>query len=108
MRATSAWQISPEGQPQKLLPGAIELEHAFENWIIAEPDLLEPGLRVVARQLQTESGPLDLLCLDDSGRLVVVELKRDSAYRVALAQALDYLCVRRSFISGMVLSLQWY
>jgi hypothetical protein len=38
----------------------------------------------------TRSGPLDLLAIDESGDLVVIELKRDSLPREALAQAIDY------------------
>lgn len=88
-RATTAWEIV-NSEPQKLQEGQIDVEKALENWIETHPEMLEPGLLVLARQLETAGGLLDLLCLDESGRLVVVELKRDSAYRDALAQVLDY------------------
>lgn len=38
----------------------------------------------------TGSGPLDLLAIDRSGDLVIVELKRDRLPRETLAQAMDY------------------
>jgi Endonuclease NucS len=90
-RATTVWEI-PKGnaEPTKLAEGVIDVEKTLENWVEKHPDLLEPGLIVLARQLETAGGPLDLLCLDAEARLVVVELKRQNAYRVALAQVLDY------------------
>lgn len=45
---------------------------------------------MVARQMHLAGGPLDLLCLDSDGALVVVELKKGRLYREAVAQALDY------------------
>ena len=55
-----------------------------------EPDLLIPGLRLVGRQTPTEGGPLDLLGVDEDGRLVVFELKRGTLSRDAVAQIIDY------------------
>jgi RecB family endonuclease NucS len=62
-RATTAWALR-DGKPEKLATCAIDLEKYLEDWIVAEPGLLEPGLRILARQLRTASGPLDLLALD--------------------------------------------
>ena len=90
-RATTAWSIQKANPtPRKLADGYIDLEKSLEDWLESDPDMLEPGMVVLARQLSTEGGPLDLLCLDRNARLVVVELKRDRAYRDALAQVLDY------------------
>lgn len=85
------WEI-PKGnvEPTKLPEGAIDVEKTLEEWVENHPDLVEPGLTVLARQLPLDGGVLDLLCLDAHGRLVVVELKRGEAYRAALAQLLDY------------------
>lgn len=90
-RATTVWEI-PMGtsEPRRLAEGTIDLEKTLEDWVEKHPDLVEAGLSVLARQLATDGGPLDLLCLDVDGRLVIVELKRADAYRVALAQVLDY------------------
>jgi len=66
-------------------------EAELESWIIKEPRLLGENLLIVAKQLDIPGvGRLDLLGLDASGKLVVVELKRDIATREAVAQALDY------------------
>ncbi len=62
----------------------------LESWIVADPGIVRPGLRLIGRQVMTNSGPLDLLAIDRSGDLVVIELKRDRLPREALAQAIDY------------------
>lgn len=90
-RATTVWEVTKGStEPKRLPEGSIDLEKTLEDWVEKDPDLVEPGLTVLARQLSTDGGPLDLLCLDTEGRLVIVELKRADAYRVALAQVLDY------------------
>jgi hypothetical protein len=62
----------------------------LEAWIASDPTIVRPGLRIVGRQVMTRSGPIDLLAIDRSGDLVVIELKRDRLPREVLAQAIDY------------------
>ncbi|HET6229954.1 MAG TPA: endonuclease NucS domain-containing protein [Longimicrobiaceae bacterium] len=67
-----------------------ETERLLEDVLVGSPDLLEQGLSLVGRQLETGSGPLDLLGVDGEGRLVVFELKRGVLTRDAVAQVVDY------------------
>ncbi len=67
-----------------------ESEKLLEKTIVKHPDMLMPGLTLVGRQTPTEDGPLDLLGVDDDGRLVVFELKRGTLSRDAVAQVIDY------------------
>lgn len=62
----------------------------LEAWIASDPSILRPGLRIIGRQVMTRSGPMDLLAIDRTGDLYVIELKRDRLPREALAQAIDY------------------
>lgn len=62
----------------------------LEKWLASDPSIIRPGLKIIGRQVRTRSGPLDLLAVDKSGNLVVLELKRDQIPRDALAQAIDY------------------
>lgn len=62
----------------------------LEDLLVSSPELLDPDLTLVGRQVPTEGGPLDLLGVDGDGRLVVFELKRGALTRDAVAQALDY------------------
>lgn len=65
-------------------------ERWLEDNIVSKPELLMPGLTLVGRQTQTEGGPLDLLGVDSDGRLVLLELKRGTLSRDAVAQIVDY------------------
>ena len=89
MRRTAIWEVAEEG-PQRLSRTNIDLEQQLEDWIEQEPSLLQEGLTIIGRQLQTEAGPLDILALDPQGRWLVIENKRGQVYRETIAQALDY------------------
>ena len=52
-------------------------------------ELMAAAGRKLPRRLQYDRSPL-LLCLDEVGDVVVVELKRDKTPREITAQALDY------------------
>jgi RecB family endonuclease NucS len=57
----------------------------LESWIASDSSVIGPDLRVIGRQVRTASGPLDLLGIDRTGDLVVIEIKRDLLPRQALA-----------------------
>jgi len=66
-------------------------EDELEDWITQSPDILGERLLIIARQLIVpEVGRLDLLGMDENGKLVIIELKRDLGPREAVAQGLDY------------------
>lgn len=88
------WQVS---QKDGLVPiydtllEASHLESELESWIEKDPEILGDDLLVIDRQLPIPGiGRMDLLCIDSTGALVIVELKRASTPREAVAQALDY------------------
>jgi hypothetical protein len=67
-----------------------ETEQRLEELLVASPDVLMPELTLVGRQVPTGGGPLDLIGIDQDGRLVLFELKRGTLTRDAVAQILDY------------------
>jgi Predicted nuclease of the RecB family len=69
--------------------GKKEKDH-LEQWIKSNPQILGDDIVIIGEQVQTISGPLDFLGIDNNGNTVVVELKRDKLPREALAQAIDY------------------
>lgn len=87
------WQIV-DGRLQKLETTLAEEgrteTHDLESWIESNPSIIGHGLLIIGRQVQTNTGPLDLLGIDHSGSMVIIELKRDKLPREALAQAIDY------------------
>lgn len=68
------------------------LEANLENLIVNRMDDVEPGLRLIDRQLDTkEVGRLDLLCEDKNKDLVVIELKRAAAGPSIIDQTQRYM-----------------
>ncbi|HWB72303.1 MAG TPA: endonuclease NucS [Egibacteraceae bacterium] len=53
------------------------VEAHLQQLLAARPTVLDPGLRLVRREYQTGLGPVDLLCRDEAGRAVAVEIKRN-------------------------------
>lgn len=86
------WEIDRKSRAGTKLGFAerVETEEMLEDVLVANPDMLMRGLRLVGRQLPVETGNLDLLGIDEDGRLVVFELKREKLTRDAVAQILDY------------------
>lgn len=66
-------------------------EKQIEDLLAANIEILDAGWLVIGRQVKTEGGGfIDILCIDQQGALVVVELKRELTPREVTAQALDY------------------
>lgn len=62
----------------------------LEPWIASNPDIIGSDIAIIGRQVISKSGPIDLVGIDKSGNLVIIELKRGMLPREALAQAIDY------------------
>ena len=89
-KETRIWKVQndrlDEVERQKL-----DAEKRIEDWLENDISILSDDLLVIGRQVSTEfSGPIDLLCLDRRGDLVVIELKRDQTPRDVVGQALEY------------------
>lgn len=52
------------------------VERELQELLAAHPHHLEAGLHGVEREFRTDLGPVDLLCRDEHGAIVAVEVKR--------------------------------
>ena len=85
------WQVDQGDELREVPRKSLDLESRLEVWIEKDISVLSDDLLVIGRQVLTDYGDyIDLLCLDRSGDVVVVELKRDKTPREVTAQALDY------------------
>lgn len=85
------WTIESTDTATELAPDRGEnKEKYFEDLLTRNPGILMPGLTLVARQAPVERGALDLLGIDDDGRMVVFELKKEKLARDSVAQVIDY------------------
>ncbi|GKW50665.1 PDDEXK family nuclease [Halomonas sp. NCCP-2165] len=99
------------GEAQKILPSSFtslniwERKH-IEEWVRSNPELLGENLLIVSIEFDRFSNSndrLDVLALDRSGNLVVVELKRDSAAGYADLQAIRYAAMVSSMTVEVLL-----
>jgi hypothetical protein len=91
--------------------GLRERQH-LQEWVAAHPEILGSGALVVTmefdRWLAAEGNSpqdrLDILALDNSGRLVVAELKRGKAPETVQMQALNYAAMASRFTLDLLAS----
>ena len=59
-------------------PGLVKdgVESHLQELLAALPDAIVPGLSLVRREWPTSIGPVDLMCRDENGHYVAVEIKR--------------------------------
>lgn len=75
----------------RIVPTAIGLESQLEVYIESDPTMLGETMLIIGRQVLTAHGGfIDLLALDETAAVHVIELKRDKTPRDVTAQALDY------------------
>jgi RecB family endonuclease NucS len=85
------WRIQGGDTLSEITRAPLDLEARLEMWLECDISILSPGLLAIGRQVETDFGGfIDLLCLDHTGDVVVVELKRDKTPREITAQILDY------------------
>ncbi len=85
------WEIASGDELREVCRSKLNLEERIENWISRDIRVLDPKLLVIGEQVATDFGKfIDLLCMNSTGDLVIVELKRDKTPRDVVAQALDY------------------
>jgi RecB family endonuclease NucS len=106
MEEIKLWKILCDGNEKPRAVGVENItetttEQLLEEVLTGSPELLMPGLHLIGRQTDTPGGPLDLLGIDQDGRLVLFELKRGKLTRDAVAQAIDY----SSYLSDLAAEL---
>lgn len=83
------WRLG--AKPEKVSMSAIDSESRLEDALGKDLSILSPQLMLVGRQVSTSYGKfIDMLAMDISGNLSIVELKKNRTPREVVAQLLDY------------------
>ena len=85
------WRIGDDDGFHRVSSTNLDSEERLERFLLQDPNVLGQPLLVIDQQITTPSGKrLDILAIDESGDLHVVELKRDRSPRDVTAQIIDY------------------
>ena len=81
------------GEPAGLEKDGVEKQ--LQEELAAQPEALEPGLRLVRREWPTDIGPVDLVCRDEEDGWVAVEIKRVAGIEAVeqLTRYLERICI---------------
>ncbi|MEZ8822874.1 hypothetical protein AB6E04_00850 [Vibrio amylolyticus] len=83
------WKIGEK--PIRLQPITMSSENLLEQQILQDIALLNSDWLLIGQQVRTAHDKrIDLLAMDSSGSVIIIELKRDKTPRDVVAQAMDY------------------
>jgi hypothetical protein len=85
------WEIVDKSSLKEINKSKLDFEERLEDWLEKDISMISNDLLVIGRQIGTEFGRgIDLLCIESTGDIVILELKRDKTPREITAQLLDY------------------
>jgi len=83
------WKIGEK--PQPLAAIRLDSEALLEEQITRDISILNSGWMLIGRQVYTDFGKyIDLLAIDATGSIIIIELKKHKTPRDVVAQAIDY------------------
>jgi Endonuclease NucS len=83
------WRLG--SKPEKVAISAIDSESRLEEALVQDISILSAQLMLIGRQISTSFGKfIDMLAMDMSGNLSIIELKKSRTPREVVAQLLDY------------------
>lgn len=83
------WRV--DKRLEKIRYTELEQEAVLQQFIVDDISIVDPRLMVIGREVSTEfGGKIDVLAVDATGNLTVIELKRNRTPRDIVAQVLDY------------------
>lgn len=88
---TGIWKISKQNFAEKIDYSVINSERCLENVIQNNGEILGDEYLLLGRQVRTSYGKyIDLLAINRSGKISIIELKKDKTPREVVSQVLDY------------------
>lgn len=109
---TAIWGMDGSGRWQPLPSSGYPAEQALHDLVVEGPQMLplsgNPQLTVLGTEVQLGSGRADIVAVESSGRLVVIEVKlaaSPEARRAVVAQVLAYAAYLQGLDAGYLQSL---
>ena len=91
MQEVRLWEVGNNDSLREISASQIAFEERLEDWLTRDISMLDSSLMIIGRQVRTDFGGfIDLLCLDNLGNTVVIELKKGQTPRETTAQVLEY------------------
>ncbi len=83
------WRLG--AKPEKVSASVVVSERMLEDALTKDLSIVSPQLMLVGQQVATSYGKfIDILAMDISGNLSIIELKRSRTPREVVAQLIDY------------------
>lgn len=84
------WKVQ-NADLEEIKESKLNIEERIESWIEQDITIISDELLVIGRQVQTAfTGAIDIVCIDQNGDIIILELKRDKTPREVTAQILEY------------------
>lgn len=82
-----------ESEVEESIDTRVSLERDLHDYLGRRLEKIEPGLKIHPNGIEyvTDAGRIDILAIDSTGRLVVIEVKAGQAKDAALGQLLGYI-----------------
>lgn len=90
MEETKIWKVD-NAHLVELNKGKLDLEERIHDWIKKDIKIILPDAILIGSKIKTDHDKeVDLLAIDSSGDLIIIELKRQATTRDVIGQTLDY------------------
>ena len=85
------YDIDESGKLTKFEHKSIPRENIIDDFIESHPEIIEPDLKIIGRQVETDTGKfVDLMGIDKDANVVIIEDKKGRMPRDVVAQIIDY------------------
>lgn len=85
------WKILEGDTLSELKKKELDLEERIHKWLEDDISIISDDYIVIGSRTGTDFGKeIDLLCMNQNGEIIIIELKRDRTPREVTAQILDY------------------
>jgi len=100
----SIWKVGES--PEKLSLSSLKNENELEDMICQDMAIIYDQWLPIGRQVVTaHGGKIDILAIDQSGNLIIMELKKNRTPREVVTQAIDYASWVKTLDSAKIASI---